>query len=248
MSLRIGTVIQARSGSTRLPGKVLLDIGGRPMLEHVVRRSALARSSSLIVIATTEKRGDDAIEELGCRLGISVVRGPDEDVLERYRLAVARYGLDVVVRVTADCPLIDPELIDQGVRLLTGDTGVDYVSNTLDRTFPRGYDVEVIRSGALLAAAAEARRPFEREHVTPFVWQRPWRFRILQFHSSRDLSSYRLTVDEADDLTLVRLVWERLAPVAGETFGLDAVAQLLEREPGLAQLNARVRQKTLVDR
>lgn len=248
MSLRVGTVVQARLGSTRLPGKVLLDIGGRPMLEHVLRRAALARSSAVTVLATTVHPSDDVVAELGSRLGVAIVRGPEEDVLERYRLAVDRYGLDVVVRVTADCPLIDPDLIDRAIELMVADRSVDYVSNTIERTFPRGYDVEALRAAALLAAAAEARRPFEREHVTPFVWRRPWRFRVVQFRNSRDLSSYRLTVDEADDLALVRSVWERLAPLAGEAFGLDAVAELLDKEPSLTRLNAGVKQKTLLDR
>jgi spore coat polysaccharide biosynthesis protein SpsF len=218
------------------------------MLEHVLRRAALARSNALTVLATTVHPSDDVLAELGSRLGVAIVRGPEEDVLERYRLAVDRYGLDVVVRVTADCPLIDPALIDRAVKLMIADGSADYVSNTIERTFPRGYDVEAVRASALLAAAAEAQRPFEREHVTPFVWRQPWRFRVVQFHNARNLSSYRLTVDEADDLALVRLVWERLAPVAGEAFGLDAVAELLDREPSLTKLNAGVKQKTLFDR
>lgn len=245
MTLRLGTVVQARMGSTRLPGKVLLDIGGRPMLQHVLGRAALARRVPLVILATTALPMDDPVAALGDRLGVPVVRGPEEDVLERYHLAAQRHSLDVVVRVTSDCPFLDARLIDRAVELLLEDPTLAYVSNTLERTYPRGFDVEAIRTSALAVAAAEARTAWEREHVTPFVWRRPDRFRIAQICHEEDLSSWRLTVDQAEDLALIRAVYARLADHAGPHFGLEEVVQLLEREPALLELNAGVQQKVL---
>ncbi len=246
--MQIGTVIQARVGSTRLPGKVLRDIAGRPMLEHVVRRARAASRAPLVIVATTDRPADDVLEPFCARLGTPVIRGPEEDVLERYRLAAEQYGLDVVARVTSDCPLLDPALIDLVVEVLLADPSLDYVSNTVERTYPRGLDVEAVRTRALLAAAREAAVPYEREHVTPFIWKRPERFPQRQVKAPRDLSGLRLTVDVEEDLALVREVYARLGGIADGLFGLDAVAALFDREPALAAINAQVRQKAVPSR
>jgi spore coat polysaccharide biosynthesis protein SpsF len=201
-------VVQARMGSTRLPGKVLADVGGMPMLAFLLRRLRPLRVDG-VVIATTEAAADDDVASLARDEGAAVVRGPDTDVLARFVLALDRFPASTVVRITADCPFTDPALV--GTALAVRDaTGADYVSNTLVRTFPDGLDIEVIDADALRIAAAEADDPVEREHVTPFVYRHPERFTLRTLRYPQQLGDLRWTVDTGADLAFVRDVVEHI--------------------------------------
>jgi spore coat polysaccharide biosynthesis protein SpsF len=239
---RTVVVVQARMGSTRLPGKVLQDLHGRPLLERQVERLRRARSTDAIVIATTTEPRDDALVELAASIGVAVFRGDEHDVLARYAGAAAAHAAEVVVRVTADCPLIDPDVLDRCVRRLQGDDGLDYVSNTLRRTYPRGLDVEVLRRATLDAADREATDPADREHVTRFVWRQPERFRLANVADDVDHSDLRWTVDTPADLALVRAVYADLYP-ADPAFGYAEALRHALAHPHVHALNAHVAQK-----
>lgn len=241
---RITVIVQARMGSQRLPGKVLADIRGHPMLSRVIQRLRRARTPYTLVIATTDLERDAPIIVLANRLGVAPILGPEEDVLARYCKASRETQADIVVRVTADCPLIDPEVVDHCVTTYLTANTFDYVSNTLRRTYPRGLDVEVFARSALERAAAEATAASDREHVTPFIWKHPEEFRLGHVQSSRDVSHLRWTVDTSKDLEMVRAVYSELEPVDPE-FGWNDVLELVERKPWIAHINASVHQKPL---
>lgn len=237
--MRVVAVVQARTGSTRLPGKVLADIGGRPMIDHVLERARLIEGVDEVVLAIPDLPDDDELAGLAGTLDVAVVRGPADDVLARYLVAletVAPDG-DVVVRLTGDCPLLSPAVSGT---VLTGLADADYASNTLDRTFPRGLDTEVIRADALRAAHRLASTAAEREHVTPFIWRRPDRFRLVSVRDSEDHSDLRWTVDVAEDLEAVRAIYAELGQASMDH---RAVLDLLRRNPNLGRINAEVTQK-----
>ena len=228
-------------GSTRLPGKVLLPIHGRPLLDRLLDRLELVASPHTTIVATTTLREDDNIERLCSARGVSVFRGSADDVLDRYQGAAAHCGATQVARVTGDCPIIDPRIVDRVIELFR--TGCDYASNTLERTFPRGLDVEVFTRRALDEAAAEAREPYEREHVTPFLYRRPERFKLCNLANERDEGAERWTVDTREDFELVSKIVGALESV--ERFGLEDIRHLLNANPEWRQLNAHVEQKPL---
>ncbi len=235
-------IIQARMGSTRLPGKVLADIEGQPMLAWVVERARRARKVERTVVATTTDAGDDPVVALCAARGYACTRGHPTDVLDRYLQAAREAGAQVVVRITADCPLIDPEVVDRTVEaFLAAWPGVDYASNRIVRTYPIGLDVEVVRREALERAAVEAREPYQREHVTPYLYESPGRFRVVSVEAEDDYGHLRWTVDTPEDLAFVRQVYRRFGGRAD--FGWREVLDLLAREPDLIAINAHVRQK-----
>ena len=201
-------LIQARMGSSRLPGKVLRPIAGRPMIDWVLSRASRAHSLDRVVLATSDNPRDDALAAHVRKLGYSVARGSETDVLARFAQAAQDYGAQVVVRITADCPLIDPDIIDAVVALCARD-GSDYASNTDPASFPDGLDVEVFKAAALARADAEAIHPHDREHVTPYLRRDPFQRSALRHDT--DLSGLRWTVDEAADLAVV----DRLAHAMG---------------------------------
>jgi len=240
--VKVVAIVQARMGSTRLPGKVLADVAGRPMLARVLERLGRAETLDEIVVATSTEPADDAIEALCEELEVPAFRGSEEDVLERYRDAAAWSEADAVVRVTADCPLLDPGVVDRVVRrFLDGDA--DYVSNTLERTYPRGLDVEAFSRDALEEAHRDARESWEREHVTPYLYRHPERFSIAQVHGESDESDRWWTVDTEEDLRFVRSVCERLEDPAATTW--SEILGLLRRHPELESINRGVAQKAL---
>jgi spore coat polysaccharide biosynthesis protein SpsF len=231
--------------STRLPGKVLRVLGDTTVLGHVVRRLFACASLTRVVVATTRDPTDDAVCREAAAAGALVTRGPEDDVLARFVQALDEHGGDVGVRVTSDCPLIDPTLVDRGVRrLLAGDPPPDYLSNTLRRTYPRGYDFEVFLSEALRTAAREARSAAEREHVTPFLYRHPERFRLesLERPDPQGTADWRVTLDTPEDWDVIRALFDRLARL-NPLFGLDEVERLVAQEPALLAANRDVRQK-----
>jgi spore coat polysaccharide biosynthesis protein SpsF len=228
-------ILQARMGSSRLPGKVLAELGGRTMLERVIERAQASRRVARIVVATSRSSADDGIEAVCRASGIGVFRGSEDDVLDRYVAAARHLEADPIVRLTADCPLLDPGVIDRVIAEFERG-GFDYVANINPPTYPDGLDVEVIAAAALERAGAEARLRSEREHVTLHIRNHPDRFRIANVESSRDLSALRWTVDEPEDLAFVRSIY---AALPGADFRLDAVLALLASQPELAASNAR---------
>jgi len=227
-------VIQARMGSTRLPGKVLADLAGAPLLARMVERVRAARTVDGIVIATSDQADDAPVRALADELGVGCFAGSAVDVLARMAGAARTFGADPVVRLTADCPLIDPSLIDRCVTTFLGTPGCDHAG--LAGAFPDGLDTEVIAARALFHAAAAAELPSEREHVTPYILNRPDAFACLRIPFPVPLGDLRWTVDEPRDLELVREIYRRLYR-PGEIFGWLDVAALLAREPELLQLN-----------
>jgi len=203
--------------STRLPGKVLADLGGLPVIERVLSRLSRARELDEIVVATSEDPSDDPLADVVERLGLAVVRGPLDDVLARYRLAAERHAADGVARVTADCPFVDPEVVDLVVRRWR-ESAADYVANVIEpRTFPKGLDTEVISRSALATAADEATNPYDREHVTPFVRARPERFPSIAVRHDPPCADVRVVLDTEEDLAWLR----RLLQAVGEDASLD---------------------------
>lgn len=229
-------ILQARVSSTRLPGKVLKPLLGEPMLVRQIERMRRARTIEQVVVATSAGAEDDAIEQLCRAHGVTCFRGSLTDVLDRFYQAASAYPTDSVVRLTGDCPLIDPELIDQVVELhRTG--GFDYTSNSVDRTYPDGLDVEVVRFECLKQAWQNAKLQSEREHVTPYFYKHPERFKIGQLKQEVDQSAMRWTVDEPADYELVERIFAALYPTR-PAFGMKDIQALLSEHPEWASLNA----------
>lgn len=241
-------VVQARTASTRLPGKVLADIAGEPMLVRVVERSRMAKTMDELVVATTDDDEDDPIAQLCEARGYPVYRGSRIDVLDRvYRAARARQA-DVVVRLTGDCPLIDAGLIDHTVTAyFEADPPTDFAANRLpyDKTYPVGTDTEVCSLHALERAWREADQPHEREHVMPYLYEEPGRFETLLVRNDQNYSHYRWTVDTPEDLELVRRVYAHFE--GRQDFTWIEVLELFDREPELAGINSGVEHKSQFD-
>ncbi len=226
-------------GSTRLPGKVLAPIGGEPMLARVVERASAARTIDRLVVATTTAPGDDPIVDLALERHWDVARGSADDVLDRYYQAAVEREATIVVRVTSDCPLIDPAIIDDVVARLR-DRDADYASNTLEpRTYPRGLDVEAMRFPALARAWHEDKNAGWREHVTPYLYRHPERFRLVGLSTDPSYADQRWSVDTAEDLDLVSRLW---AALDDERAGWQAILAVAQAHPEWAALNADIRQ------
>lgn len=242
--LKTVAIVQARTGSHRLPGKVLTDISGRPMLERVLARLRRCPALDAIVVATSTAAGDDAIVSACQHWGMAVFRGSEDDVLDRFYQAARIFSAGVCMRITADCPLLDPSicaLILQ--RFQAAWPAIDYASNTIEHTFPRGLDAEVFTYAALEKTRLLATQAYERAHVTAFIYQHPELFRLCSVTQRPARPDLRWTVDTPEDLEFVRQVYRRLGP--GDEFGQAEVLQLLEQEPQLSQINAHIRQKAI---
>ena len=226
-------VVQARMSSTRLPGKVMAPILGEPMIVRQLERTRRAKTLGRIIVATSTEPSDEPLSSMLESRGYTVVRGPLNDVLARCAKAAATVeDASHVVRMTADCPLIDPELIDEAVRLALA-SGADYTGNVERRSFPLGMEVEVVAAAALRAAAAEASDAYDREHVTPFLRRQPERFPHAHLTQHKDQSELRWSVDSCADFTFVRSVYEALYAEA-PAFSSREVHELLKAHPELA--------------
>lgn len=235
-------IIQARMGSTRLPGKALMDIGCASMLARAVNRTRRALRVNQVIVATTAEASDDAIVEECEKLRVDVFRGSQDDVLDRYYQAARKFNADVVVRITSDCPLIDPALIDAVVAEFETNQW-DYVSNVQPRWYPRGLDIEVFSFAALECAWQKATESYQRAHVTPYIYQHPELFRLGAVCADKDYSAQRWTVDTMQDLELVRAIYARFDNQ--DSFGWCEALAVVEREPMLRELNHAVQQKAL---
>jgi spore coat polysaccharide biosynthesis protein SpsF len=247
--MKVSTIIQARMGSIRFPGKVLEPICGKTMVRHVVERTKEAHNINEIVVATTHSHRDDIlvkeVTEIG---GVIIFRGSEEDVLDRYYNAAKKTRAEVIVRITADCPLIDPAVLDAMIEVylkrVAENKQVDYLSNILKRTFPRGLDAEVFSFHALERAFHDAKEVYQREHVTPYIYQRTGIFKLECFENEEDLSFHRWTVDVEEDLQLIREIYKELYQ-DGHCFLLHDVVNLFKRRPQLLEINASIKQKNL---
>jgi spore coat polysaccharide biosynthesis protein SpsF len=243
--MRFVCIIEARLRSTRLPGKVLRPVVGKPMLQLMIERLRRARTIDEIVVATTDQPADDPIIELCSSLSVAVFRGSEDDVLARVLGAAQAFRADVIVETTADCPLLDPAVVDMVVadfRL----GGADFVSNTLTYTTPRGTDVRVFKTDALGEINCTSYDRADHEHVSLHFWEHPERYRLRNVRTElpAEVANLRLTVDTVEDFELVREIYEELYPNSPD-FTLADVLDLLRRRPELAAINQHVQHKAV---
>jgi spore coat polysaccharide biosynthesis protein SpsF len=243
--VRLAVVVQARTGSTRLPGKVLLPLAGRPLLERQLERLRACRTPFELIVATTPATVDDAVAVVASRAGAQVYRGHPTDLLDRHVQAARRARADVVVKIPSDCPLIAPEVVDRVLDAWheRGEAeALAYLGNLHPPSYPDGNDVEVMPLAALEVAWREASRPFEREHTTPFLWDQPGRFRVanVTWETALDYSkSHRFTIDYPEDYALIAAVYDALCTSSRPVFSLADILALVDQNPELLALNQR---------
>ncbi len=245
--MKVVGIVQTRMGSSRLPGKVLKPVLGVPVLEWCMERLLHCRNIAEVVIATTEHLRDEVICDFAKQKGYLCSRGSEEDVLGRYWKAARERGADAVVRLTSDCPLIDPEITDRVVARHLESPENDLTSNVFTRTFPRGFDTEVLSMDCLDRIHAEVLEPIYREHVTNYIHDYPEKFRIAEVVNSEDSSHLRLCVDTDEDLALIQKVFEELFPL-NPHFGHREIYELFRRKPDLCQVNAKIQQAKIFKR
>ncbi len=240
--MKVAALIQTRMGSTRLPGKVLAEIAGQPMLTRVVERVSRARTVNLVMVATTTSPIDNVVEDHARRLGVPVFRGAENDVLSRFHGAATSCGADLVVRVTSDCPLIDPDLIDRvASALIEAKPRAAIAANMIHRSFPRGLDVECIWGADLARLHEIAHEVHQREHVLPYAYEHPDEFPSVSVTDPVDRSWMRWTVDTSEDLEFVRRVADSLRP---EQTSWLSVLDVLDRHPEWLEINRHIVQKS----
>jgi spore coat polysaccharide biosynthesis protein SpsF len=228
-------IVQARTSSTRLPGKVLKPIMGKPMLEQQLDRLARVKQIDKLVVATSDCPEDNAVVELCCRAGFESFRGSLDDVLDRFYQTAKSHSSQHIVRLTGDCPVADPDVIDEIISHYLSGT-FDYASNTIEPTYPDGLDAEVFSYECLEQAWREAKLPSQREHVTPFIWQQPERFKLENHRCAFDFSHLRWTVDEPEDFKLITAIYESLYPLNPE-FSMKDILNWLDDNPEMAYIN-----------
>lgn len=237
--MHTAAVIQARTGSTRLSGKVMLEISGKPVLWHVINRVSKSQLIDALVVATTTSREDDKIEEFCNQISIPIFRGSEDDVLDRYYQCTRKFNVENIVRITADCPLHDPSVIDLVIKKYR--TGYyDYVSNIDPPTYPDGVDVEVFSSDALEKAWRNASLVSEREHVTPYIKKHKDLFKIGNVENKEDLSSYRWTLDQAEDFEFIQKIYGKFKESNTDEFYTQDIIGLLEKNPELKGINSAI--------
>jgi spore coat polysaccharide biosynthesis protein SpsF len=228
--MRVGVIIQARLSSSRLPGKVLAPVAGRPLLQLLVERLERSRLAQGLVVATSDQPSDDPVAQLCATLGLACVRGPLDDVAERFRLALEQAGWEAFVRVSGDSPLLDPRLVDQALTIFQ-DRRPDLVTNVAVRSFPKGQSVEVVEAGAFCRACAGMETAHDREHVTPFIYRRSREFDIVNFVCPRALGDMQMSVDTPEDLARCRSVVEGMARPHWD-YGWDELANMFGQATG----------------
>lgn len=238
----IGAIIQARMGSSRLPNKVMHSVAGKPLLAHCVERVKQSRYIDEVIIATTDQSRDDVIVEWCKENGTKFFRGSEENVLDRYYQAARHYNLDIVIRVTSDCPFVDPHIIDMLITNLLAQN-CDYTSNRWkQRSWPHGLDVEVMKRECLEQAWKHATKSYEKEHVTPYILEHEQEFHIIEVPYHEDLSNMRLTVDYMEDMAFVSQLLPILIHKYGRSYKWQDITAVLKEEPELQEIN-----KLLVD-
>lgn len=241
--MKVSAVIQARITSTRLPNKVLMDIEGKPMLWRVVDRLRFSEKINEIILAIPDTPENDILEKFAEENNVKCFRGSENDVLSRYYEAAKKFNCDVIIRITSDCPLIDPKIVDLVIEKHLN-SGADYTANILKRTFPKGLDVEVFNFSALKKFHREATGSSEREHVTLYIRQHPELFQRANLENKENLSEMRWTVDEKEDLEFVREIFKKLYK-PGKMFLMKDILELLKKEPKLIEINKNIKRKVI---
>jgi spore coat polysaccharide biosynthesis protein SpsF len=237
--MKIVTIVQARMSSTRLPGKVMLPILGKPLLIRMLERVQAAKFIGRLVVATSTNQDDDEIEKLCVKENIKCYRGHLTDLLDRHYQVAKLYNADAVVKIPSDCPLIDPSVIDRVLDHYVKSDKFDLVSNLHPATYPDGNDVEIMSFSALECARKDAVKDYEREHTTPFIWEHDDHFAIgnVVWETGLNYSaSHRWTIDFPEDYEFIRKVYEELYP-ENKAFGLTDILNLLQRKPEIAEIN-----------
>ncbi|HEY9619561.1 MAG TPA: glycosyltransferase family protein [Crinalium sp.] len=246
--MKTAAIIQARMGSTRLPGKVLKRLCDKTVLAHVISRVQNCPLVDEVIVATTTSEEDNAIVLEAEKYKAKWFRGSEHDVLERYYLAAKEYGIEVIIRITSDCPLFDPAILFDLLSYFQDETTqglrIDYLSNTLNRTYPIGLDAEVFTFEALEEAFLRASQPYEREHVTPYIYQHPLIFSLHNQSNDEDLSSYRWTLDTKEDFQFIQVIYEALYR-HNCLFTTDEILDFLTENPELIKINSHIKQKQL---
>lgn len=242
--MKVVAIIQARMGSTRLPGKILKTVNGKSLLLYQIERLRDCKRVDEIIIATTDKTQDNVIEEFCKKIDISVFRGSENDVLSRYFFAAQKSKAQTIVRITSDCPLIDPQIVDSVVEFYQKNP-FDYVSNVMERTFPRGLDTEVFSFESLTKVYNEAREEEEREHVTLHYYRNPDQFSIGSLMNEQNLSHFRLTVDTEEDFDLIQKIINHLYK-KNTKFRLADIVELMNINPDWFKINSHVEQKKVL--
>jgi spore coat polysaccharide biosynthesis protein SpsF len=242
--LKVSAIIQARMGSSRLPGKVMKKVNGKPLLEYQIERVLRSKHIDHVIVATTTEEIDNSIESFCDTMEIDCVRGSEKDVLGRYYKALKKYPSDLIIRLTSDCPLLDPEVVDLVITTyLNNREDVDYVSNTIQRSYPRGMDVEILSSALLHEINTLATKDYEREHVTPYIYQNEM-YKIIQVVSEKDNSWHRWTVDTTEDFLLIQEIISSLYTENPE-FTIADILNLFDERPELVLINQHIEQKKL---
>lgn len=243
----IVAIIQARTGSTRLPGKIFKELCGRPILWHVVNRLSHSKLLNKIVVATTTLPEDDLVEKFCVENNILFSRGSSEDVLSRYYEAAKKFDSDIIIRITSDCPVIDPQILDKMTEVFAAinrTERLDYMSNFIQRTFPRGLDAEIFTFNVLRKTFNEAKLQYEREHVTPYIYQHPQIFTLKNFSCEKDYSFHRWTIDTLEDFKLIEIIYNELF-YKKEIFLFEDILKLFDENPKLININKNIEQKKL---
>lgn len=238
--MKIVTVIQARTGSSRLPNKVLMTLAGKSLLERMIERVKLSKLAGSIIVATTEEKSDDIIQEICVKNNLLFYRGSTEDLLDRHYNAAKKLNADAVVKIPSDCPLIDFRVIDKVIGyFLENSEKYDFISNLHPATYPDGNDVEIMHFSVLEDAWKNAQRKLEREHTTPYIWENPDKFRIgnVEWETGLNYSmSHRFTIDYPEDYEFIRRVFDELYD-KNPKFGLNDILNLLEEKPEIKKIN-----------
>lgn len=245
--MKVVCLVQARVGSTRLPGKILKEICGKTILHHEIDRLKKCKEIDEIVIATTDKEDDDKIVNEAKKLSVKYFRGSENDVLSRFYYAAKENNADIIVRVTSDCPCIDFEILDKMLIYFKDkykEKQVDYLSNTIKRTYPRGYDIEIFTFSALEKSYINAKKEYEREHVTPYIYDKTNNFLKLSFENKEDYSEYRVTLDTIEDFIVIKNIFENLY-YKNPYFKLNDVVQYLNNNLHIVDINKHIEQKKL---
>ena len=243
MEEKVVIVVQARMKSLRLPGKVLLEVLERPLLSFLLERLKKVKNKDQIIVATTDNQEDDAIVKVCKEQLVPYFRGSVDDDLDRFLKAARLMKATILVRITADCPLVDPQIIEDTIDFYKSND-FDYISNTMVMTYPRGMDVEVFSLDRLEIAAKEARWQYEREHVTPYFYLHPMKFKTGNLSYKKNVSHYRLTVDTKEDFELTKMILENLYPKKNN-FTLEDILDFLEKNKELSKINEGIKQKTI---
>lgn len=250
-SKKISAIIQARVTSTRLAGKVLMNIAGKPMLWHVIDRLKYSKELDDIILAIPDTEENNVLEEFAEKNKIKYFRGSEDDVLSRYYGAAKKFKCNVIVRITSDCPLIDPKIVDEVIKKHLA-AKADFTANFIEgkkgisikRTFPKGLETEVFNLSTLEETFRQAEKAYQREHVDPYIFEHPEIFRLVDIENKEDLSYMRWTVDEIEDLKFIREIYKRLYK-KGKIFLMEDIVTLLKQCPELIEINKNVKQKEI---